>query len=164
MKRRCLIFLTAAAILLFPLTAYANSSWGWLTETTPLTILPFAIAGTLIIEISSIIKFGRVQKRLKAAIVIIAANLFSFLTAYFLQTIDTQTGYSVMDMIIHTPLYIVSVLYLVLTLVAELPVVYHLLRRDTDNETRLVVTIIISNVLTTVLVFACEKLFAPGAW
>lgn len=164
MKNRHILILSILMVLLYPSTALANSSWHWLTETTPLTILPFAVVGTLIIEISAVIIFGRVKNRARAAIAVTLANLVSYLAAYFLQTIDTETGYSFMDMVMHQPIYIISVFYLLLTIIIELPAVYFLLQRGAEDKRRLLLSIVISNTLTTALVAVCEGIFAPGSW
>jgi hypothetical protein len=165
MKHKYLVIFPALALLLFPMTANANSSWAWLTETTPLTVLPYAIVGTLVIEILAVIFFIRPRKRLKAAAIITLANLFSFLAGYLLGAIALEgVGYTMMDVIMHTPHYIVSILYLLLTLLVEFPVVFCSLRRDTDKKALFVLFVVVSNIVTSILVSVCEGIFAPGAW
>ena len=41
-------------------SAFANSSWHWLTS-SPLVVLPFAIVLTLVIETFAVVKYGRVS-------------------------------------------------------------------------------------------------------
>lgn len=164
MKTRYLVILPALAALLYPLTVYANSSWVWLTQTTPLTVLPFAIIGTLAIEILSVIFVIKPAKRLKAAIIITLANVFSFAAGYFLGAIDLEVGYTIMDVIMHTPHYIISIIYLLLTLIIEMPVVGCSLWRDTTNKNLFIALIVASNIVTSILVSVCEGIFAPGSY
>ena len=51
-KKRTICLSTILILLWFSsITAFANSSWVWISETRPDDLLPFVIAGTLIIEI-----------------------------------------------------------------------------------------------------------------
>ena len=47
---------------LFNLTAFANSSWVWISETRPYDVLPWVAIGTLIIETISLIVFAKIKK------------------------------------------------------------------------------------------------------
>lgn len=84
-------------LILFPSTAYANSSWHWVT-TSPLTVLPCAVIFTLLIETIAVVKFGKVDNRNKAFVIVSLANLLSFLVPYFRtnhlhrQVVIIQTG------------------------------------------------------------------------
>jgi hypothetical protein len=73
-----LISIISICLLCLPITAYANSSWHWLT-TSPITILPFAVISTLLVETILIVKFGKVKKQIKAFGIVTLANLISFL-------------------------------------------------------------------------------------
>ena len=43
-------------------TAYANSSWHWISSTRPVDILPVVIVTTLLIESVIVIKLSKVKK------------------------------------------------------------------------------------------------------
>ncbi len=58
------VMLCSGFLILFPSTAYANSSWHWVT-TSPLTVLPCAVIFTLLIETIAVVKFGKVDNRNK---------------------------------------------------------------------------------------------------
>ena len=49
------------SIQLFDLTAFANSSWVWISETRPYDVLPWVAIGTLIIETISLIVFSKIK-------------------------------------------------------------------------------------------------------
>jgi hypothetical protein len=159
------------AVLLFTIflitsRAQANSSWQWLT-TSPLPIFPLAVIGTLLIETVAISKFAAIGRTGKVLFTVALANLFSFLTPYLFrayQMIPTQGRFSVVASFERGPFFIVAAGYLILTLVIEAPVVYFSLFRDSADKKKLALTIIGSNILTTVLVAAAERLICVGRW
>lgn len=151
---------------LFPKAVFANSSWNWVT-TSPLTLLPLAIIFTLLIETVSVVRFGRVNKAVKAFCIIGLANLLSFLApglerAY--RFIPTTGKVSLSAAFGKGPYYMVFSGYLLLTVIIELPIVYFLLRNNTSDKKRLAVSIILSNVATTVIVAVLERLICVGRW
>lgn len=164
MRKRLLTSLIAAiTILTFPLTAYANSSWTWLTQTTPLTVLPFAIILTLAVEIFAVIRFGHVQKHLMAAGIVVLANLASFILPLLFNWLvlypmgpEGQTALNVF--LDEVPFFIVGLGYLLLTLIVELPIVYCTLKNKTTQPSRLLLSILISNVITTTIIAVAERL------
>ena len=149
-------------VLLFPCTVYANSSWNWLTDTTPLLVLPFAIVFTLVVEIFSIVRYGKVKKYLKVAIVVLVANLISFLIPYLFE-ISGLPDPSIFEAIKAGLYYIVTFGYIIITLFFELPIVFFSLWNNTTHSGRLLLAIVVSNVITTVLVAICERLFCIPA-
>lgn len=149
-------------------TAYANSSWHWLT-TSPMTILPFAIVFTLFIETITIARFNNISNTNKVFVIVSLANLLSFLAPYLIRAyrfIPTSGGYSISAAFNKGPYYIVLSGYLLLTLIVELPVVYSYLRKEVakTNKRNLIQTIIVSNVITTLSVAICERLICIGQW
>ena len=57
--------------------------------------------------------------------------------------------------------------YLALTLLVEVPVVVWLLHRDIPEKTariKLVLTTVVANTVTTLLVAVCERLLCRGQW
>ena len=63
--------------------AYANSSWHWVTK-NPLTILPWAICITLMVETITLCTVNPIKRPLKVSIFVVVANLSSFLLPYLL--------------------------------------------------------------------------------
>ena len=160
-------------ILSFPVTAYANSSWHWVTTTCPFDLLPFAIILTLLIEVLSVNFIARIRDLKRVIPVVCLANLVSFLLPYLWLGINPDNAYanfgnSIFFVIGHTvrsmPAFTVSVFFLFITLFAEMPVVYFLLRKKAENENRLIAVIFVANVVTTLLTFAVERIFCYGEW
>lgn len=168
MKNRVFIFIILSGVfsMFFQCVIYANSSWHWVTS-SPLKVLPFAVIFTLFIETIAIVKFGKVTNSKKAFRIVSFANLFSFLAPYFERAyrfIPTSGGYSIPAAFNKGPYYIVLAGYLLLTIIVELPTVYLLLRKNTKNEMNLILSILISNIITTLLVAICERLICIGQW
>lgn len=148
------------------ITVYINSSWHWLT-TSPMTILPFAIIITLLIEIISISKFNDINNIKKVSIVITLANLLSFLAPYLERAyrfIPTSGGYSLSGAFNKGPYYIILAGYLLLTILIELPTVFLFLQKTASNRKKLILTIICSNIITTGIVAILERLICIGRW
>lgn len=165
-KALTMIIISFWSMLTFLTTAYANSSWIWLTD-NPLTILPYAIIFTLIVEIMAVIKVGKVKNYKRACLIILIANLSSFILPYvflafeFLPFSDTLSiSYSVSS----GPYYIVLTGYLMMTLLIELPVTYFLLEKSSLNKKSLIFSIIFSNVFTTLVVGIIERMVCIGHW
>lgn len=148
------------------LALYANSSWHWLTA-SPLKVFPFAVVLTLLIETISVVKLGKVTDSKKALLTVSCANLFSFLAPYIERAyrfIPTSGGFSILAAFNKGPFYIVLAGYLLLTILVELPIVYFLLRKNTGDKKSLIISILLSNTLTTILVAVCERLICIGRW
>ncbi|HQE65619.1 MAG TPA: hypothetical protein PLE05_02180 [Bacillota bacterium] len=130
-------------------------------------VLPFAAAFTILIETTSVIKLGRVTDFKKAFYIICLANLMSFIAPYLERAyrfIPTSGGYSIFAAFNKGPYYIVLAGYLILTIAVELPIVYFLLRKDSVNRKTLLVSILLSNIVTTLLVAVCERIICVGQW
>ena len=69
-------------------------------------------------------------------------------------------------MLEYTPVYTIGIWSFLLTLGVELPLVFWKLGKEFDDKrkTRLLVTILCVNALTTALVFTLERTLAPGKW
>lgn len=153
-------------IMLDPITVYANSSWHWVT-TSPMTVLPFAIIITLLIETISIAKFNNVRNIKKVFVIVSLANILSFLAPYAERAyrfILTTGGYSILSAFNKGPYYIVLIGYLFLTIIIELPTVFLFLKKEVSSRKKLILTIVISNITTTSIVAICERLFCIGKW
>ena len=62
------------------------------------------------------------------------------------------------------PQYIIGPFYYVLTIGIELPIVYFFIKKESTNKKRLVNTIIIVNLITTLITFIIERLICKGTW
>ncbi len=94
---------------------------------------------------------------------VVIANFVSFILPLLIQHLSPPY-YSIIDFNNAGAYYVVAAGYLLLTLLFELPIVYGTLRKDTDNKRRLMLTLILSNTLTTLLVAACERIFCSGLY
>lgn len=148
-------------------TAYANSSWIWLTRRQPYELLPLAVLVTLVIETGVILFSLREKKLWKTLVLVIAANLISFLLPYLFLYLDQKSfagGMGIREILDKGPFYIVGAFYLIITLVMEVPIVYVGLKREMKNKKRGLLTIIASNVVTTALVCVAERMICRGHW
>ncbi len=168
-RLRVALFVMCAA-LLFPLAAHANSSWHWFTD-SPLIALPWAIIGVLLAEVCLICSVGHLKVSAKSVAVICLANTISFLLPYvFIGLIpdlgDETMGFlgSIQYYVHKLPYYIVGTGFLLLTLLSEIPIVYFTLRRDVSNGKKFLVTIVLTNILTTAVLAVVERLLFQGSW
>jgi hypothetical protein len=150
-------------IPLFSITAFANSSWHWLTDTRPIYILPIVIIATLFIEIYSISYVCKIKPK-NIACSITLANVASFAMPYLFEVIKPNQLYSFSQITEHTPMFTVGIVYLVMTIIIELPVVYFSLRKNVESKKRLLATIIITNTVTTSMVAIIERIVCVGKW
>lgn len=162
-------------VMMFPITASANSSWIWVSETRPLDLLPIVVAITLAIEICAVNCFAKVKELKRVIPVVTLANLFSFLVPYVFEAISPNNAYSCLvseegvfcvinHTVEHCPFYTISVFFLVLTLLLEVPIVYSFCKKKVESKKRLFYVIVIANTLTTVITFAVERIFCYGEW
>lgn len=141
---------------------FADSSWIWLSETRPYDVLPFVAAATIFIESAMVCWLGKVRKKPFAVVVVLISNLISFVLPYMLGiAMAVYPGTEVWD---RMPFYTVSFLYLLLTLAAEVPVGYALLKKHVDNGKKLLITLIAANAVTTVMVAVAERTLCEGHW
>jgi hypothetical protein len=157
---------TILFVLMFATVSNANSSWHWVTV-SPLKVLPFAVFFTLLIETAAVVFVGKTVDIKKTFIVVTLANIFSFLAPGFFRAyrfIPTSGAFSLYAAFNKGPYYIILTGYLVLTLLVELPVVYFSLRKEARNKWSFIISIITSNIITTVLVAICERQICIGRW
>ena len=162
-------------LLLLPtlsISASANSSWVWLTR-DPRPMLPWAIVGTLVIEIFVICFFNNIQVKniLTPTISIVFGNLISFLLPYiFIGIIPYvfEENANFFSRINYTaeklPFYIIGIVFLVLTLIIELPIEYFCTRHKVKSKKKLLATILAANVFTTAAVAIIERTIYKGHW
>ena len=168
MKNRVVLLIACINIFLVLATSRvsANSSWHWLTV-SPMTVLPFAVIFTLLIETVSVVKFGRVANAKKAFWMVGLANLLSFIAPYLERAyrfIPTSGGFSISAAFNKGPYYMILFGYLALTVIVELPVVYLMLRKESLNKKNLLLSILLSNIVTTLLVAVIERVLCTGRW
>ena len=148
---------------LIPSIAFANSSWHWISETRPYDVLPFVIVLTLLIETISVIFAADLKEvKFKVFIVVLIGNLLSFSAPYI--SAATDINYSFRDMLEHFPVYTVDILYLLVTLIIEIPFVYAFLAKNAESGRKLFLSILISNAVTTLLTSLAERIFCYGKW
>lgn len=150
------------AILAFPLVVYANSSWRWISETRPHDVLPFVVIITLLIETLAIIKIAHIKEYANVFLCTLFGNILSFAAPYLFAMTDEL--YSFRQMLKHTPYYTVGLAYLLSTLAIEYPVVYNCLKKFATNKKTLTLTILCSNLLTTIITAVVEHIFCTGQW
>lgn len=157
-----------SVMLIFPLNVFANSSWHWVTDTRPYYILPFAIIVTLAIETLAIKFIAKVPNIAKVFCFVVIGNIISFLAPYVYASVIgviTDTPWVDLEyMVTQTEFYTVGTIFLILTVIAELPVVYFSLRKEAKSKLALTLTIIGANVVTTGAVALIERLLCHGEW
>lgn len=156
--------LILAAALATPV--FANSSWRWLSDTRPYDLLPIAVVMTLVIEILAINYIPRVRDLKRTAFWVTLCNLLSFASTYVFTYLGSGVVKSFDELLEYTPVYTIGLFSFLLTVVVEIPLTQWKLSNGMDDKgkTRLLVTILCSNALTTGLVFALERILAPGKW
>ncbi|MBR2417106.1 MAG: hypothetical protein IKB12_00605 [Clostridia bacterium] len=155
--------ITALLILAFSFTAFANSSWVWISETRPYDVLPFVAIATLIIETAAlnlILKTGNWHKVFSGVLI---GNLISFAVPYIGYS-NTPPYYDMpLSYILERgPFYTVGAAFLFLTVAVELPFIYFWLKKDVKNKKLLVLVTVVANVVTTAMVALVERLLCEG--
>lgn len=161
-----IILCTLITVVMMSNQVHANSSWHWVT-TSPMTLLPLAVILTLTIEIMGI-KIVIRQLDLKKIIkVVVIANLLSFLLPYVERAYrfsPTTGGFSFFTASNKGPYFMIMMGYLIITLLVEMPIVYLYLRKENIVKVRLILTILFTNVFTTLLVASIERIACRGVW
>ena len=153
-----------ALMALFSLNAFADSSWVWISEKRPFDILPWVALGTILIEGLSIWLIPKTGHALKVLGIVMIANAASFLLPYAFLKADLS-WYGTFEHILDSgPHYIVSGVFLLLTISIEMPIVYNALKKQVQDRKKLKVVIIISNIITTAGVAIVERLITEGHW
>ncbi len=150
---------------LFNLTAFANSSWVWISESRPYDVLPWVAIGTLIIETISLVIFAKIKNGFKVFALVTIANVISFAAPYLVNLMIYSHQMIPFDKYLeHWPSYTVGILFCIVTILIELPIVYFSLRKNAVSVKKFVITIIVSNIVTTILVAIIERIFCEGLW
>lgn len=166
-KNNTLMSVTLAVIMSFGFSfmAFANSSWRWITASRPYDVLPFVVVFTLVAETYFIAFFCKIDSKRTVFVPVLIGNLLSYAMPYIVES-QSMYGeyYGLKHSIDHGPFYTVGIAFLVMTLIAELPVVYLSLRKKAEDKKVLAISIVIINVLTTVAVALTERLLCRGEW
>ncbi len=160
------IFFSIILFNVFSVTSFANSSWRWISETRPYDLLPIVIIITLAIETILIAKASGAHPA-KVFTGVFIGNALSFILPYIninYNTLPYSDIYSLYEIIERGTFYTVGILFLIITLIIEVPFMYLLLRKNTDNKNKLIKYIILSNVITTVIVAVIERIICNGQW
>ncbi|RNA69916.1 hypothetical protein [Alteribacter keqinensis] len=174
MKKKVPVSVAAVILLLivFSSPAFANSSWQWVTD-SPRTLLPVAIALTLVIEITGIFLFGRLVKSVRVLVIgigaVVLANFVSFILPYAVRAgnfliYSGEWGIAWNMAATSGPYYIILLGYLGLTVLVEVPIVYYALKRYTRQVKTLLIVIITVNIITTLFVALMERMMFHGQW
>lgn len=165
MKKKCLSGLfILLSVLFYNGAVYANSSWGWVDK-RPFDLLPIVMILTLTIEVIMTINSLDEKKWIVVISVITLANLASFAAPYiYIQGFGAEVGYTFKECLDNIPTYNVCFIYLLMTILIELPIVYGILKSYTKNKAKLFKMIILANTVTTVLVFIIERIFCSGSY
>ena len=95
--------------------------------------------------------------------VALVTNLLSFAAPYVLYSFDPVFVWSGRDWRgVH--LYTVGAIYLLMTIVVEMPVVYGCLKKSAKDRKYLIGAIVGSNVVTTLITAAAERILCWGKW
>ena len=145
---------------------YANSSWVWLTEQRPYELLPVAAALTIIIEVVVIKIFLKIENTKRLIGLVVIGNLASFALPYLMEYLEMRAwGYTDWAEIFDRgPFYIVGAIYLLLTLIVEIPIVSVGMKKEIAGRRRAILVIGMANVITTAMVGIAERLLCYGQW
>lgn len=155
--------ITALLVFAFSLTAFANSSWAWISETRPYDVLPFVAIATLIIETAALNGFLKIGNWHRVFTGVLIGNLISFAVPYIGYS-NTPPYYDMpLSYILERgPFYTVGAAFLFLTVAVELPFMYFWLKKDVKNKKLLVLVTVVANVVTTAMVALVERLLCEG--
>lgn len=163
----CMSLCTTIFLLFsFTITALANSSWRWISESRPYDVLPFVIVFTLFAETYTIKHYCRIIKTDRVFIPVFIGNIISYFMPYAVDILLVRSEhiYTLSEFWQRGHFYTVGTVYLFMTLVAEIPVVYAFLKKKATDSKTLVRVILAVNVLTTVLVALTERIICRGRW
>ncbi len=150
---------------IFNSTAFANSSWFWISETRPYDVLPCVAIGTIIVETISLITFAKIKRSFEVFATVTIANAISFAAPYLYELLIHYSEKMPYEMYLENwPSYTVGILFCIATVLIELPIVYFSLREKAISRKKIIVTIIITNIVTTILVAIIERIFCVGTW
>lgn len=157
--------ITTMLIFAFSLTAFANSSWVWISETRPYDVLPFVAAATLLIETAALNLFLEIGNWHKVFSGVLIGNLISFAVPYIGYS-NTPPYYDMplSHILERGPFYTVGAAFLIITVAVELPFMYLWLKKDVQNKKLMVLVTVVANIVTTAMVALVERVLCEGHW
>ena len=169
MKKDKFISVSAFTIMLitaFGFSAFANSSWVWISEARPYDVLPFVAAATLAIETAAYNILLKIDNWHKVFFGVLIGNLISFAVPYigYSNTTPYAGVYTLKEILNRGPFYTVGTAFLLLTVIIEVPFMCFYLRKDAKDKKLTVAVAVLVNVVTTVLVALTERLLCHGHW
>lgn len=168
MKKSLFYFLFIIIFMqILSLNVFADSSWHWITDIHPRVIFPIAVIATLLCEFFGVTLICKIKKWWKVFLIIIVANLASFLFPCLFFVIFSPYGdfaSSIKAFDSNYPSYIIEPFYLFLTLIIEVPIVYFTLKNECTNRKKLLITVIAVNIFTTAMIAIIERIFCVGSW
>ena len=166
MNRRMTALAVLMIICLLPITASANSSWIWLSEARPYDVLPFVAVITIAVETAALWYVLGKTHLVKIAVVVVIANLLSFVAPYLFLYDETirMPLKPFPELMEYGHYFTVGAIFLIMTLVVEIPVVFLTLRKYAKGKWRFLLTVAGANVVTTIITAAAERIFCYGHW
>lgn len=157
-------FITAVLLFGFTITAFANSSWVWISEARPYDVLPFVIVGTLLIETAAANLLLKVGNWHKVFVGTVIGNLMSFAVPYigYSNTTPYAGYYTLAEILNRGPFYTVGGAFLLTTILVELPFMCFWLKKDVTDKKKLILVTVLANVVTTTAVAIVERIFCQG--
>lgn len=146
-------------------TAFADSSWVWISETRPHDVLPWVAIATLAIETWMIRRFCGIRDTFRIFCAVALGNLLSFAAPYVMAALD-EVHADFLFSLEHYPYYVTGTAGLLVTVAVELPIEYRLLKKSVPEtaQARLFYTVIGANAVTTLMVAIVERVFCRGRW
>lgn len=144
-------FFAAVSALIFSLTTtvYAATATG--TGTFDYSkYLPIVVGGTLIVEALIIILLSDIKRIVNVSFAVLVANIVSFFVIRIgLGVLRHETFYKGMiTQGVISSNWIAAFIFLCVSLVTELPILYFMLRVFTKKTTRLMIIATVANILT----------------
>ena len=123
------------------------------------------------VEVITVCTVTQIAKPLKASLLIIMANLLSFLLPYIIMGLvpviymEDLNFFEMINFYANRhPTYIVGIAFLLFTLLIEIPIIYNLLKKDVANKKCLFFSTVAVNCATTFVLAVIERIVFRGSW
>ncbi|MBR1731170.1 MAG: hypothetical protein IJ725_01890 [Ruminococcus sp.] len=142
-------------------TVSANSIWNEKPESFSLSkYMPIIVGGTLIVEALIILLLSDIKRIVNVSFAVLVANVVSFIVPRlawgFINGGGFYTGLFTYGNAVTD--WLVTFLYLAVTLLIELPIVWYMLRHFTKKIAKLLLVTAAANVFTTVILAILQQL------
>lgn len=136
----------------FTPTVFANSIWTKRMDNySYMEHFPYIIIGTLIIEILALLAVTGMKKPLKVIGAVVLANAASFLIPEMIINVIMFNGNHFEFFMLFNTYWVLNVIFIIITIVIELPIIWVILRKDEKNVKALLLTTVAVNIFTTVV-------------